>query len=264
MITLNSMFIMKKKYFISIIICLCLFGCKDKENQDGELVSNAPEKAFSVASDKYVKFAQGNLRHNTATNEYRISDHQYDMIGNANYHSPWSFEDTNTEVWQDLFYDYDLDNGISITNAGNKDWKLLNNTQWEYLISGRPNSYKLYGVGIVNNVNGLILLPDKWDFSNHKTFNYGLSGSFNNNAFTLDEWKEYENDGAVFLPASGRMSEDGINTGKTGEYWTGSTQDTNDNDYSFFFLFQYDDWSIARVESGGDFCRAYRFVEFVQ
>lgn len=257
---------MKKNLLIGMIICLCMVGCKDKKeneiaNTDG---SNAPAKTFSVASDVFVKFSQGNLRYNTITHEYRFSENQYDMLGKANYHSMWSDEDTNPEVWQDLFYDYDLNNGVVITNAGNVDWNLLSNAQWEYLLAREYQSRALFGVGIVNGVNGIILLPDNWDFSAHTSFNCGFADSYDNNNFSIDDWKKYETDGAAFLPASGKMSEEGTSTGSIGEYWTGTLQETGYNDYSYFIAFKNSDYSIYKVEHGGDWARAYRFVEFVK
>lgn len=85
--------------------------------------------------------------------------------------------------------------------------------------SGASNKL-LYGMGTVNGVKGIILLPDDWNAK--KTFNYGAK-KCNQNVFTVDQWYDMEDDGAVFLPITGVGY--GVSSGKitelvTGEYWS--------------------------------------------
>ena len=59
-------------------------------------------------------------------------------------------------------------------------------------------------MGIVNGVNGAILLPDDWSSTVH-TLNYTdrADAPFSTNEITLDDWETMETNGAVFLPAAG-------------------------------------------------------------
>lgn len=76
----------------------------------------------------------------------------------------------------------------AITNGGNTQnsgWRTLSNSEWNYLLNSRPNAADLRGLGTVNSVYGLIILPDNCP--------HAISAG----------WATLEADGAVFLPASG-------------------------------------------------------------
>ncbi len=173
------------KFFIVSLCVVCFIGCDKKQ---GAEISDAPEKTFSVGEKLYVRFAQGNLCHNGETGEYRFADHQYDMLGQKNFHDIWGDDgDTNPEVWMDLLNDWTLA-GCSISNGEGGPWTHLTTSQWGYLLYSRPNASALFGVGIVNGINGLILLPDNWQSEKHKPFATGFStsGSYEQK-FTLSE-----------------------------------------------------------------------------
>lgn len=251
--------IMKQVHFLLCILCVvCLAGCK----QDIE-ISDAPEKTFSVGDGLYVHFAQGNLRYNYTTGEYRFADHQYDMLGQKNFHDVWGDEeDTNHEVWTDLLYDWGLDK-CYISNGENGPWTYLTTDQWGYLLYSRINASTLFGVGIVNGINGLILLPDNWQSDKHKAFvsGFSTSGSYEQ-TFTLTEWQDYENSGAVFLPASGHMTEESCSTGKFGAYLAEIGETTWSN-YGTFIQFNAVGCEMYMTQSE-DYARAFRLVHFVE
>lgn len=92
-------------------------------------------------------------------------------------------------------------------------WRTLSGAEWKYIINRR--GVGKYVQATVNDVYGLILFPDEWDES---TF-------FDSYAFSVEEWKSLEEEGAVFLPAAGFRYEKTVsNVGSYGYYWS-STQD---------------------------------------
>ena len=102
-------------------------------------------------------------------------------------------------------YDWGVYN--KIFNGGDKAglWRTLTKEEWNYLIKNRANASEKYGVANVEGVNGLILLPDKWELPKDIVFTSGVlnvykgSGYYLNN-YTASEWAKMETCGAVFLP----------------------------------------------------------------
>ena len=95
-----------------------------------------------------------------------------------------------------------------ISNGGNKanQWRSLTYWEWNYLLNTRttPSGVR-YAKAQVNGVNGLVLVPDKWDTSIYELRDVNTStASFDSNVIGLTEWKNtLESSGAVFLPAAG-------------------------------------------------------------
>ena len=108
------------------------------------------------------------------------------------------------------------------------------------LQNGRPNAANLFTHATVNDLKGLILLPDNWDnealplelsvkeggmFWNAeiKAYQHDDGRPFDGyalNSITKDDWKDYEYAGAVFLPGT-------FNTFSMGIYWTRDEADAN-------------------------------------
>ena len=190
--------------------------------------------AFSVSETKKVYFSQGNLQYQASTKTWRFAINQYDFIGNGN----TNISSTYTG-WIDLFgfgtsgwnsgytchYPYSTNSNISsyidknltdsnanadwgiynaIINGGNEPnlWRTLTGIEWTYLISQRANANKLYSSGTVNNIVGLILLPDDWQLPNGLTFT-PKGNSYSSNSYDASQWMEMEKSGAIFLPAAG-------------------------------------------------------------
>ena len=58
--------------------------------------------------------------------------------------------------------------------------------------------------GNVNDINGVILLPDTWSADTYSLSNVNDSGaSYSTNAILGEQWSVLEQAGAVFLPAAG-------------------------------------------------------------
>lgn len=227
-------------YINSLIFCGCLFFTKCQINQ--ELPPTIQDKAefqnegllcgtFSVADNVVVHFSQGNLQYQASTETWRFASNQYDVIGSSN-----SSISTSYDGWIDLFgwgtgdnptlaslensdYSTFVDWGRNqISNGGNQAnlWHTLTKEEWKYLFYERDHAKTLFGMGKVNDVNGIIILPDKWEAPAGLTFIasttlgledlgeyfYNANGShFLDNAYTSLQWYEMEEAGAVFLPA---------------------------------------------------------------
>ena len=92
-------------------------------------------------------------------------------------------------------YDWGVYNKIS--NGGNKAgmWRTLTSHEWYYIFHTRPHCERLYSKGRVDGIEGIILLPDEWDYS----IRFSPRSEFTTNDYTLDEWSIMESHGAVFL-----------------------------------------------------------------
>lgn len=189
---------------------------------------------FSVSPTKKVFFSPGNLQYQASTNTWRFAEHQYDYVGadNSNICATYS-------GWIDLFgwgtgnnptlsstndtdYGTFVDWGTNaISNGGNtaNQWRTLTSAEWEYLFNNHQ-----YGIGNVNGVGGVILLPDSWTQPSGCSFTAepaSNNGDWTHNSYTLAQWANMEAAGAVFLPAAGVR--DGTNVfgmGSNGVYWS--------------------------------------------
>ena len=117
-------------------------------------------------------------------------------------------------------YDWGVYNAIS--NGGNQAglWRTLTWRERDYLISYRTDAASKQGVATVNDVTGLILLPDNWTLPDGLTFTSGENG-YEQNTYSASDWSKMEANGAVFLPAAGHRTGTGMfNVGFEGDYWT--------------------------------------------
>jgi hypothetical protein len=202
---------------------------------------------FSVSNNKKVAFSSGNLQSQASTNTWQFAENQWDYIGGANSNISPSYSG-----WIDLF-GWGTGDNPTLSNNDNNDyttfvdwgkneinnetpntWRTLTTQEWEYLLENRPNSYSLYGTATINNVKGLIILPDGWYES--LSFTSGIN-NWDNNVYSIAQWKEFEYAGAVFLPAAGsrhaRTRIDEIQV--SGEYWTPNLYSDRDYAYSIYF-----------------------------
>ncbi|MBR5677626.1 MAG: hypothetical protein IKX20_05775 [Paludibacteraceae bacterium] len=176
---------------------------------------------INALGDK-IAFSQGNLQYVGST--WQFAAHQWDVIGNAQADDNrdlfgWGTANNpnNTSGWGNDYPTFTDWGTNPISNGGNEAnvWRTLTHDEWIYLTQTRANATKLFGVGSVNGVNGIILLPDNWKgemFNDLGTFliNKGeyyenTSGNnFSHHSYTLEQFTEMESAGAVFLPAAGR------------------------------------------------------------
>ena len=122
-----------------------------------------------------------------------------------------------------------------ISNGGNTPgmWRALTGAEWYYLFNTRstPSGIR-YAKAIVNDVNGVIILPDDWDATTYALEYVNTSDAdYTSNVFTVEGWAIMEANGAVFLPAAGiRWGSNGVNSptissvGSSGCYWSSSDE----------------------------------------
>ncbi len=252
---------MKKSVFLTLFIAYSMMVAAF----DGML----PGKFSVNAQGKQVRFSQGNLQYNagngekhatqygTAKGTWRFADHQYTAVGTKNTNI-----DENYRGWIDLFgwgadgnngcepwlteispskygvynyprkditgtsYDWGIFNAISnggdITNC----WRTLTADEWNYLINRRDKSKR--GRACIGTQNGFVLLPDDWNLPEGLSFNAD-SENFSSNTYTVEQWNQMEQAGAVFLPAAGGRSVSAVTSedrkklkefNERGTYWS--------------------------------------------
>lgn len=254
------------------------------------------QAAFSVSDSKQVYFSQGNLQYQASTNTWRFAEHQYDMIGSdnsnissscsgwidlfgwgtsgwnsgANAYQPYSTSKNPRDYYPGGGYTNNLtgtyanaDWGVynKISNGGNQAglWRTLTKDEWQYLISGRAQASRLMGQGRVDNVNGLILLPDGWETPSSVKFTYDPV-NYSTNVYSLDEWTVMESYGAVFLPAAGyRDGADVYSVGSDGYYWSSSAYDDN-----YAYCLYFDGSYVDAGNDYRDFGQSVRLVRGVE
>ena len=224
---------------------------------------------FTVnAEGLQVQFAQGNLQYQASSNTWRFAEHQYDIVGDATIGNVYEngVKSDNTAIssdydgWIDLFGwgtginptlattengDYIVysewgDNAIQ--NSTGYTWRTLTSEENVYLFHDRTNAARLFGLGSVEGVNGVILLPDGWttpaglSFTPSTTKGLEWNGTYyfnenednySHNTYTKAEWRVMESAGAVFLPAAGYR--EGTNVSLVGiaiDYWLATQHGT--------------------------------------
>ncbi|MBQ6790250.1 MAG: leucine-rich repeat protein [Paludibacteraceae bacterium] len=228
-----------------------------------------------------VQFSKGNLQYKPSTKTFQFAERQYEYIGEGNagisdsYNGwidlfGWGTGNYPAKASTDckdytLFYDWGKN---AIKNGGNASnlWRTLTSDEWAFIIGKRAHADKLLGLGRVDGVKGLILLPDKWTTPENLSFlpvgESGLWGKiknnrtgymeyvphaqgegddYTNNHYTLAEWEKMEEAGAVFLPAAGFRGDksDVYWLEKGGGYWSATWTEGNDvncpNMYQLYF-----------------------------
>lgn len=227
----------------------------------GNAPTGAIDGLFSVSSTEQVYFSQGNIQYQASTDTWRFAEHQYDYVGydnanisssydgwidlfgwgtsgynhGANCYQPWSISiyDDDYYAYSSLTYDLSsqtcqADWGFNaISNGGNttNTWRTPTKNEWVYVFNTRSTSSGIrYAKAIVNNINGVILLPDNWNGDTYllnETNNN--NANYNSNVITTSVWiNTFEANGAVFLPAAGARNGTSISSSvdSDGLYWT--------------------------------------------
>ena len=193
---------------------------------------------FSVSPSQKVYFSQGNLQYQASNNIWRFADNQWDFVGSTECingePSGGTVSGSSNHLisptydgWIDLFgfntgenptatgsspNIYHYNNGwgavnITINNGGEVGlWRGLCYDEWDFLLNIRtPNSGIRYAKAIINDVKGVILLPDNWNENTYSLNNVNTNNvSYSTNLIDADTWSDtMESNGAVFLPAAG-------------------------------------------------------------
>jgi len=140
---------------------------------------------------------------------------------------------TGTNI-AETYYDWGVYNAIS--NGGNEPdiWRTLTKDEWFWLVQLRDSAFQKCGLAQIKidyntSYYGLILLPDEWIWPqgftkiNHPE-NYYLI-YYSNNSFSMSQWQQFEQNGAVFLPAAQfRSGEESMyEYSILGSYWSASS-----------------------------------------
>lgn len=249
-----------KQFGLIAFVAMAMLSCSSLTDLTAGLNTGDPgvEKgAFSVSPNTKVFFAKGNLQYQASTVTWRFAEYQWDYIGERNEKISEANED-----WIDLFgwgtgYNpcKNDDDAVSyssfndwgkntIINGDDKTWFTLSQEEWTYLLESRKTkSGILYAKAIVNNVNGLILLPDSWSAFTYVLTDYNKDdASFSTNRISQKVWNEkFDANGAIFLPAAGWRNGEGTRAvGTGGLYWSATSsgaamsQSIYFNDGSFY------------------------------
>ncbi len=185
------------------------------ENQ-WECVGNDNGNISSTYSGWIDLFGYGTSGWNNGNTYYQPYNYESNYISNTGYgYGPTD----GTNYVFDLTGIYaNADWGVynSISNGGNapNQWHTLSKLEWDYIFRNRSTtSGAHYAKAKVNNVNGVILLPDNWDISIFPLNNTDADAApYTVNNITTIDWMALEARGAVFLSAAGsRNSEPSVN-----------------------------------------------------
>ena len=195
-------------------------AANDKINGNGTVSANGTVDLFGWvgASSTWTGAAMYGI--SNANSYYQNSVNGYGNVGDENLKSDWGT--------------------LAITNGGNRaysGWYTLNKDEWDYLFSTRTTTSGIrYAKATVNNVKGVILLPDDWSASYHALVSANTAAAdFTSNPITAAEWtSDFEAHGAVFLPAAGRREGTAFSSGDPGSmggyYWSRSSTANSGSD----------------------------------
>ena len=149
-------------------------------------------------------------------------------------------------------YDWGINNAIFNGGYQTNQWRTLTTQEWNFLFNFRitPSGIR-YAKANVNNVNGVILLPDNWNCTIYNLNNTNTSGvSYTSNVINCSQWTILEEAGVVFLPAAGyRAGSDNYvtNVGEQGFYWSSSYFDSYQA-YLVYFWSVGEDYGVLEAE----------------
>ena len=164
-------------------------------------------------------------------------------------YQPWSTSMNNSDYYAYGNYNYNLSdqNGQAdwghnaISNGGNAidTWRTLSCDEWDYLLNERNTVSGIrYARAKVNDVDGLLILPDDWNSSIFDLFETNVyNASTSVNTISLSDWvNALEKNGCIFLPAAAVREGTNVFLAQTfmGAYWTDTSHDS-DKSYNLFF-----------------------------
>lgn len=191
-------------------------SCGEKDTPDPQQEEIVTAKGiFSISESTHIKFAKGNL---TYTNgKFSSCKRQCD------YGDYFAFD-----IIQDSITD---DSSHSQIEGG---WRNLKRSEWQYLLTERPNANNLFGHACVCGIKGLVILPDDWSHWEYFA-SFNVAHGFDSNQYNESGWSIMEDLGAIFLPAAGYSNGDHtLYEGDLGYYWTPDKKDSN-TAYNLFF-----------------------------
>ena len=188
---------------------------------------------FSIGPRKKVFFSKGNLQYQPSTGHWRFAERQYEFLGVDS-----DKIKSKRKGWMDMFGWGTGDNPTlngdfgdyvdfkdwgenAIINGGDEPglWRTLDIEEWGYLLYERKTKSGIsFAKAKVNDVDGLIILPDNWK---EETFDFNnvndKGGHFEDNNISVSQWEDLEKEGSVFLPVVESEAGNSVH-----EYWSSS------------------------------------------
>ena len=119
--------------------------------------------------------------------------------------------------------DWGVFNAVSNGGDAPLQWRVLNAKEWNYLMNWRRTASGYhYAKAIVNNIPGLIILPNDWDERTFHLESYDkASASFRDNDIRDRDWTDVlERAGCIFLPAAQYRRDNRVSGTSEGRYWS--------------------------------------------
>jgi hypothetical protein len=211
---------------------------------------------FSVSDSTQVTFAPGNLQYQSSSQTWRFARTQYESFMTQS-HSGWVDQfcwSSNlnpggvTEPTSGDYTFFDWGN-FQVGNEDTNTWRTLTIDEWEYLISKRNSASNLWFYAWIEEVLGVVFLPDNWV---KPITSVVFSDALN--------WNLLEDAGAVFIP----KNKDSYNSPDL-FYWS-SSQEGNTSYY--LEMKRSSDWiyygKVSISSIGGKITAGVRLVKNIE
>ena len=219
---------------------------------------------FSISATQTVIFSRGNLQYQMRQGIWRFAKNQYDYIGKDNSQRKYTYSDTYIDLFgwgtgknptqnSSSNSDYSTFTDWGKNTIGSypaNTWRTLSQEEWQYLTKTRAGSQQRCGIATVNGIKGLIILPDVWNAPSGITFKYWYNSSYSENVYDIDQWRQMEAAGAVFLPNAGRISGSSYSdVGSVGYYWLSTENSTKAYQIQISSSSSFDGSTVCGYES---------------
>ncbi len=182
-----------------------------------------------------------NVNYYPWSNSYSYVNNGYNSYG----YGPSMNQTDQAMVRTSAHYDWGVHNPIS--NGGNQagQWKTMTRYAWVYVFEKRSGIR--YAKAKVNDVNGVILLPDDWSSETYTLNSTNVKdASFSSNTISASQWNTLEQAGAVFLPAAEyRYNGTTVSVNNGGRYWSASQEDKDNAKGMYFNASKIDTYKIC-------------------
>lgn len=216
-----------------------------------QYIGSATPSYWKFGDNQWDRISEGQYSSNSAIDRDLFGWGTSGYNHGAICYEPWSTSTTNTDykaygiTMADLYDEGgQADWGHNaISNGGNTEglgWYTLSQAEWDYLFNARstPSGIRWANATIkvstvivpnqqvsIENISGLILLPDDWDESHYSLASPNTIGGTNNTMYSSTWLNELQVHGAVFLPRNGYRRGFTVYGDSNGYYWS-STHET--------------------------------------
>jgi len=214
---------------------------------------------FSVSQTRKVVFSPANLKafigRDGALHNLKFTENQFDLFHSngligANYEKGFEIDlfgfstSSNGAIFSISPFDYmgTFEDWGKLLASSSGRWRTLSGgsgSEWVYLMNVRKcvthgidgNTNVRYAYAQINGVNGILIFPDFFIWKTEMGIapkDVNVCSLFSNNMYTLDNFKEMEKYGMVFLPACGKRKGNMISSSnQEGNYWSSTPNGIN-------------------------------------